>query len=226
MHTLDIWKVDIGAGTWRCRESKAFCKPQGEAVPLPIETSNPASNWYALYTRHQHEKAVTQILTTKGFEILLPMYKSVRRWKDRTKILSLPLFSCYLFLKGGLERRWDILNTPGIYDLLSSGGRPIVIPTSEINAIQQVVNSGFRLEPHPFLKIGERVRIKRGPLAGLQGLLVRQRNIYRLVLSVEMLGRAAAVEVDSFLVERLTNSSVVQRGVSAHIATQWCSPIQ
>ena len=226
MHTLDIWKVDIGAGTWRCRESKAFCKPQGEAVPLPIETSNPASNWYALYTRHQHEKAVTQILTTKGFEILLPMYKSVRRWKDRTKILSLPLFSCYLFLKGGLERRWDILNTPGIYDLLSSGGRPIVIPTSEINAIQQVVNSGFRLEPHPFLKIGERVRIKLGPLAGLQGLLVRQRNIYRLVLSVEMLGRAAAVEVDSFLVEKLNNSSVVQRGVSAHIATQWCRPIQ
>ena len=119
-----------------------------------------------------------------------------------------------------VERRWDILNTPGIYDLLSSGGRPIVIPTSEINAIQQVVNSGFRLEPHPFLKIGERVKIKRGPLAGLQGLLVRQRNIYRLVLSVEMLGRAAAVEVDSFLVERLTNSSVVQHGVSAHIATQ------
>jgi transcription antitermination factor NusG len=195
-------------------------------VPLPIDTSNPASNWYALYTRHQHEKVVAQILTRRGFEILLPLYKSVRRWKDRTKVLSVPLFSCYIFLKGGLERRWDILNTPGIYDLVSSGGQPIAIPTHEIDAIQQVVNSGFRLEPHPLLRIGERVRIKRGPLAGLQGLLVRQRNIYRLVLSVEMLGRAAAVEVDSFLVERLTNSSVVQRGVSAHIATQWCSPIQ
>ena len=195
-------------------------------MPLPIDTSNPASNWYALYTRHQHEKVVAQILTRRGFEILLPLYKSVRRWKDRTKVLSVPLFSCYIFLKGGLERRWDILNTPGIYDLVSSGGQPIAIPTHEINAIQQVVNSGFRLEPHPFLKIGERVRIKRGPLAGLQGLLVRQRNIYRLVLSVEMLGRAAAVEVDSFLVERLNNSSVVRRGVSAHSATQRYSPIQ
>ena len=195
-------------------------------MPLPIDRSNPASNWYALYTRHQHEKVVAQILTRRGFEILLPLYKSVRRWKDRTKVLSVPLFSCYIFLKGGLERRWDILNTPGIYDLVSSGGQPIAIPTHEIDAIQQVVNSGFRLEPHPLLRIGERVKIKLGPLAGLQGLLVRKRNIYRLVLSVEMLGRAAAVEVDSFLVERLTNSSVVQRGVSAHIATQWCSPIQ
>ena len=195
-------------------------------MPLPIDRSNPASNWYALYTRHQHEKVVAQILTRRGFEILLPLYKSVRRWKDRTKVLSVPLFSCYIFLKGGLERRWDILNTPGIYDLVSSGGQPIAIPTHEIDAIQQVVNSGFRLEPHPLLRIGERVKIKLGPLAGLQGLLVRKRNIYRLVLSVEMLGRAAAVEVDSFLVERLDNSRVVQRGVSAHIATQLCSPIQ
>jgi len=195
-------------------------------VPSPIDTPNPVSNWYALYTRHQHEKVVAQILTRRGFEILLPLYKSVRRWKDRTKVLSLPLFSCYIFLKDGLERRWDILNTPGIYDFVSSGGQPIAIPTHEIDAIQQVVNNGLRLEPHSFLKIGERVRIKRGPLAGLEGLLVRQRNIYRLVLSVEILGRAAAIEVDSFLVERLTNSSAVQRGVSAHIATQWCSPIE
>jgi transcription antitermination factor NusG len=207
-------------------ESKACCKPQGEAVPLPIETSNPASNWYALYTRHQHEKAVTQVLTRKGFETLLPLYKSVRRWKDRTKVLSLPLFTCYVFLKGGLERRWEILNTPGIYELLSNGGQPIAIPTAEIDAIQQAVKSGLRLEPHPFLKIGERVRIKRGPLTGLEGLLVRQRNIWRLVLSVEMLGRAAAVEVDSFLVERLAKFSVVQHGIPAHIDTQWSSPIQ
>lgn len=202
------------------------CKPQGEAVPLPTETSNPASDWYALYTRHQHEKAVTQVLSRKGFEILLPLYESVRRWKDRTKVLSLPLFTCYVFLKGGLERRWEVLNTPGIYELLSTGGQPIAIPTAEIDAIQQVMKSGLRLEPHPFLKIGERVRIKRGPLAGLQGLLVRQKNVYRLVISVEMLGRAAVVEVDSFLVERLAKLSVIRHGVSAHVDSQRCSPIQ
>jgi transcription antitermination factor NusG len=202
------------------------CKPQGEAVPLPTETSNPASDWYALYTRHQHEKAVTQVLSRKGFEILLPLYESVRRWKDRTKVLSLPLFTCYVFLKGGLERRWEVLNTPGIYELLSTGGQPIAIPTAEIDAIQQVMKSGLRLEPHRLLKIGERVRIKRGPLADLQGLLVRKKNVYRLVISVEMLGRAAAVEVDSFLVERLAKFSVVRHGVPAHIDSQWCSPTQ
>jgi len=202
------------------------CKPQGEAVPLPIETSNPASDWYALYTRHQHEKTVAQVLRRKGFEILLPLYESVRRWKDRTKVLSLPLFTCYVFLKGGLERRWEVLNTPGIYELLSTRGQPIAIPTAEIDAIQQVMKSGLRLEPHRFLKIGELVRIKRGPLAGLQGLLVRQKNVYRLVISVEMLGRAAAVEVDSFLVERLAKLSVIPHEVPAHIDTQWCSPIQ
>jgi hypothetical protein len=88
------------------------------------------------------------------------------------------------------------------------------------------MKSGLRLEPHPLLKIGERVRIKRGPLAALQGLLVRQKNVYRLVISVEMLGRAAAVEVDSFLVERLAKFSVVRHGALAHIDGQWCSPIQ
>ena len=202
------------------------CKPQGEAVPLPIETSNPASDWYALYTRHQHEKTVAQVLSRKGFEILLPLYESVRRWKDRTRVLSLPLFTCYVFLKGGLERRSEVLNTPGIYELLSSGGQPIAIPTAEIDAIQQVMKSGLRLEPHRLLKIGERVRIKSGPLAGLQGLLVRQKNVYRLVISVEMLGRAAAVEVDSFLVERLAKLSVVRHGGSAQVDSQRCSLIQ
>lgn len=191
-------------------------------MQLPTQRSNPSCDWYALYTRNQHEKTVTQILTRKGFEILLPLYNSVRSWKDRTKVISLPLFSCYVFLKGGLERRWEVLNTPGVYELLSNEGRPIAIPAAEIDAIRQVVNSGLPFEPHPFLKVGERVRIKRGPLAGLQGLLVRQRSIYRLVLSIDMLGRAAAVEVDSCLVERL--ASPLAR-LPAQIGTQWCSPI-
>ena len=88
------------------------------------------------------------------------------------------------------------------------------------------MKSGLRLEPHRLLKIGERVRIKSGPLAGLQGLLVRQKNVYRLVISVEMLGRAAAVEVDSFLVERLAKLSVVRHGGSAQVDSQRCSLIQ
>src|ERR1700688_728357 len=84
--------------------------------------------WHVLYTRHQHEKMVAQILTSKGFEILLPLYSTARRWKDRTKLLSLPLFPCYVFLRGGLNRRLDIMTTPGIHALVSTGDQPTAIP--------------------------------------------------------------------------------------------------
>jgi transcription antitermination factor NusG len=158
--------------------------------------------WHVLYTRHQHEKKVHQILTSKGFHTFLPLYQTAHEWKDRTKVLSLPLFPCYVFLNGGLERRLDIMTTPGIHALVSTSGEPATVPLAEIEAIRRAIESGAQVEPHPFLKCGDRVRVKRGPLEGLQGILVRKKNLYRLVLSVEMLGRAAAVEIDALLIER------------------------
>jgi transcription antitermination factor NusG len=157
--------------------------------------------WYALYTRHQHEKTVEQILTNKGFNTFLPLYATTHNWKDRTKALSLPLFPCYVFLKGGIERRLQILTTPGIYGLVSSAGQPAAIPDIEIEAIRRVVESGTHVEAHPFLKCGNWVRVKCGPLAGIEGILVRKKNISRLVLSVEILGTAASIEVAAFQVE-------------------------
>src|SRR5580704_8498308 len=159
------------------------------------------SSWYALYTRHQHEKMVDQVLTNKGFNSFLPLYATARHWKDRTKSLSLPLFPCYVFLKGGIERRLQILTTPGIYGLVSSAGQPAAIPDIEIEAIRRVVESGTRVEAHPFLKCGNWVRVKCGPLTGIEGILVRKKNISRLVLSVKILGTAAAIEVAAFQVE-------------------------
>jgi transcription antitermination factor NusG len=159
--------------------------------------------WYALYTKHQHEKAVAQNLTYKGFEIFLPLYAAARSWKDRVKLVYLPLFPCYVFLNGDIERRLDILTTPGIHDLVSNAGQPAVIPTAEIEGVRQAGGGGARMEPHPFLKCGNWVRVKCGLLAGLKGILVRKKNVYRLVLSVEMLGKAAAVEIDAVLIERL-----------------------
>lgn len=159
--------------------------------------------WYALYTKHQHEKTVARILALKGFEALLPLYQTARRWKDRTKLLSLPLFPCYVFLKTGLERRLDIMTTPGIFAMVSNAGEPAAIPMAEIDAIRRVVESGASVEPHPFIKCGEWVRVNSGPLVGIQGILIKKKSLYRLVLSVEMLGKAAAVEIDSFLVERV-----------------------
>jgi transcription antitermination factor NusG len=159
--------------------------------------------WYAIYTRHQHEKMVAQNLTSKGFETFLPLYATTHNWKDRTKVLSLPLFPCYVFLKGGIERRLQIITTPGIHGLVSCGDQPATIPLIEMEAIRRVVESGARVETHPFLKCGDWVRINRGPLEGIQGILVRKKNISRLVLSVEMLGKSAAIEIDGFQVEPL-----------------------
>src|SRR6184192_2670987 len=135
------------------------------------------SGWYAIYTRHQHEKTVARILTSKGFETLLPLYSAVHRWKDRTKLLSLPLFPCYVFLKGGFERRLDILTTPGIHALVSTAGQPAEIPEAEIEGVRRAVESGASVEPHPLLKCGEWVRVKYGPLQGIEGILV-QRTVF------------------------------------------------
>jgi transcription antitermination factor NusG len=168
--------------------------------------STAPDNWYALYTKHQHEKTVARNLSCKGFEIFLPLYAAARNWKDRVKLLSLPLFPCYVFLRGDLGRRLDIITTPGIHVLVSNGGQPAAIPAAELDNIRQAVVSGTRIQPHPFLKCGDWVRVKCGPLAGMQGILVRKKNVYRLVLSIEMLGKAAAVEVDAVLVERLNEN--------------------
>jgi len=162
--------------------------------------------WYAVYTRHQHEKAIAQILSAKGLEVFLPLYNATRRWKDRTMHLSLPLFPCYLFLRGMEERRLEVVTTPGIVSILGINGEAAAIPESEIESVRKVIEWGNRVEPHPFPRCGDRVRVISGALQGLEGILVRKKNLYRLVLSVEMLERLAAVEVDVSAVERVGRS--------------------
>jgi len=160
-----------------------------------------ASDWWALYTRHQHEKTVTEMLSAKGFEVFLPQYGSVRRWKDRSKTITLPLFPCYVFLRGGLDRRLQVVTTPGVHMILFHGERVAMIPRAEIEAIRKAVEGPFRVEPHPFLKCGERVRVIRGSLFGVEGILVRKKNIHRLVLSVDMMAKSVAIEIDATDVE-------------------------
>jgi transcription antitermination factor NusG len=162
---------------------------------------NVESDWWALYTRHQHEKVVADMLMAKGFEVFLPLYESVRRWKDRSKVLSLPLFPCYVFVRGGLNRRLQVVTTPGVHMILNHGENVATIPEDEIQAIRLTVEGHFRVEPYPFLKCGERVRVTRGTLEGVEGVLIRKKNMYRLVLSVEMLAQSVAVEIDAADVE-------------------------
>jgi transcription termination/antitermination protein NusG len=160
-------------------------------------------NWFAVCTRHQHEKSAARILEYKEFEVFLPLYKARHRWKDRIKEVSLPLFPGYLFVREGFKRWLAILTTPGVSSIVSCGGQPAAIPFSEIEGVKRVVESALRVEPHPFLKSGDWVRVKHGPIAGVEGILLRQKNVARLVLSVEMLGKSAAVEVDATDVERI-----------------------
>ena len=129
------------------------------------------SAWWALYTRHQHEKAVAEMLSAKGFEVFLPLYDSVRRWNDRKKLISLPLFPCYVFVRGGLNRRLQVVTTPGVHMILSRGERVATIPEAEIDSIRRTVTGSFRVEPHPFLKCGERFFVVAGIHVGLTDLL-------------------------------------------------------
>jgi transcription antitermination factor NusG len=162
------------------------------------------SNWWVVYTRHQHENSVADVLASKGFEVFLPLYESMRRWKDRNKLLLLPLFPCYVFVRGGLDRRLQVVTTPGIHMILYSGEKVATIPQSEIEAIQRTLQGNFRVEPFPFLKCGDRVRVTRGSMEGVEGLLVRKKNMCRLVLSVEMLAQSVAVEINAADVEPIT----------------------
>jgi transcription antitermination factor NusG len=161
------------------------------------------SGWYAIYTRHHHERTVARFLSEKGFEIFLPVLNVTRRWKDRTKELSLPLFPCYVFLWGNLRRRSEIVTTPGFNSFVGFGDRPACIPQEEIESVRQALLSGSNIEPYPFLRYGDRVRINSGPLEGIEGVLLRKKNTCRLILSVELLEKSVAVEVDAFLVDRL-----------------------
>jgi transcription antitermination factor NusG len=165
--------------------------------------------WCAVYTRHQHEKSIGEMLEAKGFEVFLPLYESTRRWKDRRKVLSLPLFPCYVFVRGAHDRRLPVLTTPGVHMIISRGERVATVPEEEIEAIRRIVDGQLNVEPHPFLRCGERVRVVRGSLEGLEGVLTRKKNLYRLVLSVDMLAQSVSVEVDALDVEPALQRNVV-----------------
>lgn len=159
------------------------------------------AGWWALYTRHQHEKAVADALAYKGLEVFLPIYESVRQWKDRKKSIELPLFPGYVFLRGSADSRLQVVTTPGVHSILSTGGRVAMIPDKEIEAVRRSLEGAFRVEPHVLLRCGDRVRVVRGSLEGVEGFLTRKKNVSRLVLSVAMLAQSVAVEVNAADVE-------------------------
>ena len=156
----------------------------------------PDSRWYALTVRPRHEQSASRGLRNKGLEEFSPVYRSRRRWSDRVKEVELCLFPGYVFCRFSYQDRLLVLGTPGIASIVGFAKTPAPIPDTEIEAIQTLVSSARRIEPWPYLRAGERVRIEDGCLQGLCGTLVRERDNWRVVVNVEILQRSVAVEID------------------------------
>ena len=153
--------------------------------------------WYAVHTRSRHEKRVRQQLEGKSLEVFLPVYESVRRWNDRRAVVSLPLFPGYVFVRMRLADRMQVVTVPGVVKLVGFQGRPTPIPDTELAVVRDCCARQIQMEPHPYLVVGKRVRIKAGPLAEMMGILVRRKGRFRLVLSIDSITRSLAVEVDA-----------------------------
>ena len=145
--------------------------------------------WYAIRTRANHEKTICRLLMSKGFEPYLPSYQAQRRRANRVLETERTLLPGYVFCRFDVKKRMPILTIPGVVSILSFGNQPAPIPDHEIEAIRTILNSGLHAEPHVFLNEGQRIRIERGSLEGLEGILLRKKNEYRFVVSVTMLQR-------------------------------------
>jgi transcriptional antiterminator NusG len=153
-------------------------------------------SWYAIRTRPNHEKTTAYLLVNKGYETYFPTYKSKLHPTKRAAIAERALFPGYVFCRFNVKTRMPIITSPGVVSILGFGNEPAPIPEDEIEAIKTLLRSGFDAEPLQFLTEGQRVRIECGPLEGLEGILLKKRNRYRLIISVTMLQRSISVEID------------------------------
>jgi transcription antitermination factor NusG len=162
--------------------------------PNPINDNFP---WYALQLRPRHEKLVATTLVNKGYEGFLPLYRKKSRWSDRIKEIELPLFDGYLFCRFDINKRLPILITPGVMRIVGFGKIPHPVEDQEIAALQSICISGLQAEPWPYIRIGQRVRIDRGSLAGVEGIITdNKKGFRRLIVSVTLLQRSVSVEID------------------------------
>ena len=159
-----------------------------------IETEN--LHWYALRTRSRHEKLVRDQLDKQGIEPLLPTVKRLSQWKDRKKEIEVPLFSGYCFVRFSQEKKTPVQKTTGVVEIVGSGSRPEPIPEQEIDSLRRLMTSVLPYDPHPYLHEGMKVEVVRGPLQGVQGILLRKEKRHRLVIGVRLIEQAAAVEID------------------------------
>lgn len=159
--------------------------------------------WYALYARSRHEKVVDERLREKGIESFLPLYDIQSRWKDRRKWVQKPVFPGYLFARPSLESFWLLSVMPGVVHVVGDGRGPVPVPDDQMDAVRRLIESSVRVVPLPYLQAGRRVYVRVGPLQGIEGIIVRRNGRHRLVVSIDLLGRSMAAEVDIDCVEPL-----------------------
>jgi transcription antitermination factor NusG len=175
---------------------------------LALDLSQPlpqveAESWYGLHTRPRHEKIVAQRLEERGVTTFLPVVTEVHKWSDRKKKVELPLFSCYVFAKFTSNRaeRLRVLRVEGVFSLVGASGEGTPIPDAQISTVRSLVETGMPWSSHPFLKIGQRVRIRSGALDGMEGILLSRNGDQTLVISIEAIQRSLAVRVEGYEVE-------------------------
>jgi transcription antitermination factor NusG len=161
------------------------------------------SHWYAVYTCANHEKRVASQFLERGIEHFLPLYESTRHWADRNKRVQLPLFDGYIFVRIVLRDRLNVLRIPSVVKLVGFNGQPAAVSSREMDFLKNTLLPELRAEPHPYLTSGRRVRIVRGALQGAEGILIRKKNASRVVVSMDLIARAASVEVEAADVERI-----------------------
>jgi transcriptional antiterminator NusG len=166
------------------------------------------SNWFALRVRPKHEKAVAGNLSNLGFDEYVPLHRVRRAWSDRVKMLDAPLFPGYIFCRFSYAERLHVLNTPGVESIVRFGKTEAPVDESEIDAVRTLAASGKPLAHLPFLRIGQNVRIERGPLAGIRGVVVRDESAWRVVVSVEALDRSIAVQIDREVLQTWPSTSL------------------
>ncbi len=169
---------------------------------MRIAPNDTSPHWYAVYTSARHEKRVAEQLDRKSVECFLPLYETVRRWKDRRAHVSLPLFPGYVFVHLPYRDRLVVLEVPGVVRFVTFQGKPAPLPEFEIETLRSGLRER-RAQPHPYLTVGRRVRITSGPFVGMEGILKRRKENLRLVLSLDLLMRSVLLEIDQSEIEPL-----------------------
>ena len=160
-------------------------------------------HWYAAYLHPRREKSVARQMQERGLHWFLPLYRSVRRWKDRRKEIELVLFPGYVFIYIALQDRLRVLQLPGAVRFVSFGGQPSSLPDREVETLRAGLKENIYAEPHPYLTAGRRVQVIRGPFLGTHGILIRRKDKFRVVISLALITRAVSVEVDASDVQPL-----------------------